>query len=172
MPFTPFHFGVGAFAQSLTPRYFSFRAFVLSQVVIDCETAWNLYRGHEQLHAFFHTYLGAPVAMTLTGAVIAVYSGFASRFPGSWLVSELSDWGKPFELRSSLFAILFGGWSHVFLDSVMHEDIRPLAPFSSGNSMLEIVSLEMLHLICLGGFIGAGLLWGARTVVRSFRRGR
>lgn len=170
MPFTPFHFGVGAFAQSLTPRYFSFRAFVLSQVVIDCETAWNLYRGHEQLHTFFHTYLGVSVAMALTGAVIAVYSGFASRFPGSWLVRELSDWGKPFEFRSSFSAILFGGWSHVFLDSVMHEDIRPLAPFSRGNPMLEIVSLEMLHLICVGGFAGAALIWGARAISRHFSR--
>lgn len=172
MPFTPFHFGVGAFAQSLTPHYFGFRAFVLSQVVIDCETAWNLYRGHEQLHTFFHTYLGAPVAMAITGAVIAVYNSFARRDPRSWLVRELADWGKPFELRSSILAILFGGWSHVFLDSVMHEDIRPLAPFSSGNSMLEIVSLEMLHLLCVGGFAGAALIWGARAIFRHFSRTR
>lgn len=57
MPFTPFHFGPGAFAKSVAPRWFSFRAFVLSQIVIDCETAWNIYCGHERLHTFFHSYL-------------------------------------------------------------------------------------------------------------------
>lgn len=169
MPFTPFHFGPGALAKSATPRWFSFRAFVLSQVVIDCETAWNIYRGHERLHTLFHSYLGVSVAMALTGILLVVYNWFAFQFPRSWLMRELEDWGKPFEIRSSLIAVLFGGWSHVFLDSVMHADMRPLAPFSGDNGMLNLVSLKALHMACLWSFACAGLIWGIRLVCRNIR---
>lgn len=166
MPFTPFHFGPGALAKSVVPRWFSFRAFVLSQVVIDCETAWNTYRGNERLHTFFHSYLGVFVAMALTGILLVVYNWFALQFPRSWLIRELEDWGDRFEFRSSLIAILFGGWSHVFLDSVMHTDLRPLAPFSDVNTMLDLVSLKALYLACLWSFVGAGLTWGIRGLLR------
>lgn len=169
MPFTPFHFGPGALVKSVVPRWFSFRAFVLSQVVIDCETAWNIYRGHERLHTFFHSYLGVSVAMALTGVLLVVYNWFAFQFPRSWLIHELEDWGTLFQFRSSLIAILFGGWSHVFLDSVMHADMRPLAPFFTGNAMLDLVSLKVLHMACLWSFVGAGLVWGLRIAYRSLR---
>lgn len=167
LPFTPFHFGPGVLAKSLTPRWFSFRAFVLSQIVIDCETAWNIYRGYERLHAFFHSYLGVSVAMALTGALLVVYNWFVFQFPRSWLIRELEDWGQPFRFRSSLIAVLFGGWSHVFLDSVMHADTRPLAPFTDDNAMLDLISLKALHMACLWSFTGAGLVWGLRAGYRN-----
>lgn len=171
MPLTPFHFGPGALAKSVAPRWFSFRAFVLCQVVIDCETAWNIYRGHERLHTFFHSYLGVSVAMALTGALLIVYNRFTVQFPRTWLIRELADWGTLFEFRSSCIAVLFGGWSHVFLDSVMHGDLRPFAPFSTDNAMLALVSLKALHMVCLWSFVGAALVWGLRTAYRN-RRGK
>ncbi len=167
MPFTPFHFGPGALAKAVAPRWFSFRAFGLSQVVIDCETAWNIYRGHERLHTFFHSYLGVSVAMTLTGVLLVVYNWVAFRFSRSWVIRELEDWGDRFKFRSSLIAILFGGWSHVLLDGVMHEDAQPLAPFSDVNPVFDMVSLKVLHLACLWSFIGAGLVWRMRIALRK-----
>jgi hypothetical protein len=127
VPFTPFHFGPGALAKSVAPRWFSFRAFVLSQIVIDCETAWNIYRVHVRLHTFFHSYLGV------------------------------------------LAAILFGGWSQVFLDSVMHTDMRPLAPLMNNNAMFDLISVKALHMACLWSLVGAGLVWGLRSAYRRIR---
>jgi len=63
--------------------------------VIDCETAWNIYRGHERLHTLFHSYLGVSVAMALTGVLLVVYNWLAFQFPRSWLIRELEFcWGR------------------------------------------------------------------------------
>jgi hypothetical protein len=44
----------------------------------------------------------------------------------------------------------------VALDSVMHHDIRPLAPFSATNGLLGTVPLGWLHMACLAlGVVGA-----------------
>lgn len=169
MPFTAFHLGPGSLAKSVAPRWFSFRAFALNQVVIDCETAWNIYREHARLHTFFHSYLGVFMAMILTATLLVVYSWFALQFPKAWLIRELEDWGLPFQFRSSLTAVLLGGWSHVFLDSVVHADMQPYAPFSNSNAMLDFVSVDMLHMACLWNFAGAGLVWGIRVTYRNMR---
>lgn len=169
MPFTPFHFGPGALAKSVAPRWFSLRAFLLTQVIIDCETAWNIYRGHERLHTFFHSYFGVSLAMLLTGLLLFVYNVFVHLFPNMRLIRELENWGELFQFRSSVVAILFGGWSHVVLDSLMHADMYPFAPFSDANKMLELVSLEVLHLACLLSFVAAALVWGIRAIPKVFR---
>jgi membrane-bound metal-dependent hydrolase YbcI (DUF457 family) len=166
VPFTPLHFGPGALAKSVAPKWFSFRAFIISQVVIDSETAWNIYRGHARLHAIFHTYAGATIAMLLTAVLIFGYNVIAWRFPKMWLVRELEDWGEPFRRGSSLIAILSGGWSHVFLDSLMHTDQRPFAPFSTSNAMLDLISNDLLHISCLSSFVAAVVVWGTRRLVR------
>jgi membrane-bound metal-dependent hydrolase YbcI (DUF457 family) len=80
---------------------------------------------------------------------------------------EDQDWGERFQFRSSLIAIMFGGWSHVFLDSLMHADQRPLAPFSNVNALLGLVPVEALHLACLWSFAAAGLVWGIRRIFRK-----
>lgn len=44
---------------------------------------------------------------------------------------------------------LFGGYSHVFLDSIMHSDMQPLAPFSADNALLYAITIDQLHTLCL-----------------------
>jgi membrane-bound metal-dependent hydrolase YbcI (DUF457 family) len=41
-----------------------------------------------------------------------------------------------------------GSYSHVVLDSLMHRDITPFAPFSNANPLLQAVSLRTLHWSC------------------------
>ncbi len=46
----------------------------------------------------------------------------------------------------------------MLLDSLMHTDIEPFAPFSLDNRMLGLVSVAALHELCLySGLLGAGL---------------
>jgi membrane-bound metal-dependent hydrolase YbcI (DUF457 family) len=55
---------------------------------------------------------------------------------------------------------LVGAYSHVLLDSLMHTDIAPLSPFTSSNSLLTLVSLDLLHNSLLGGAgVGSWILF-------------
>ena len=49
-----------------------------------------------------------------------------------------------------------GAYSHIVLDSIMHGDMTPLAPFSRSNILLHVVSVEVLHWFCviIGGGVG------------------
>jgi hypothetical protein len=60
---------------------------------------------------------------------------------------------------------LLGAWSHVALDSIMHPDMDPLWPFAPGNGLLGILSLDALHLLCVGlGVLGVGALVLLRVI--------
>ena len=48
-----------------------------------------------------------------------------------------------------------GVYSHVFLDSVMHVDVRAFAPLSAVNPLQGLISLESLHLACVLAGIAA-----------------
>jgi membrane-bound metal-dependent hydrolase YbcI (DUF457 family) len=61
---------------------------------------------------------------------------------------------------SAIAGAFVGAWSHVFLDSIMHGDIEPLWPVSSGNALQLVVSIETLHLGCvLSGILGLALMY-------------
>ena len=60
-----------------------------------------------------------------------------------------------------------GTYSHVVLDSLMHADMRPFAPFSDANPLLGAVFLNTLHGFCLlAGLVGVVVI-GARYVRKS-----
>src|SRR5688500_7515306 len=59
MPFTPSHFGIGAALKAAVRRQFSLSVFCFAQVITDCEVLFYMVRGGDQLHGFFHTYIGA-----------------------------------------------------------------------------------------------------------------
>jgi hypothetical protein len=46
----------------------------------------------------------------------------------------------------------------VLLDSIMHSDVEPFAPFTLHNPILGLLSVEVLYKFCLySGLVGAGL---------------
>lgn len=153
MPVTPFHFGPGLLLHAMAPRRVSFMAFCASNVAIDVESLVNLVRGHDPVHAFFHSFVGATLAGAATAAAM-----LASRQVGRGLrLPNLYGW---LDLSSAAIAVgaLLGAWSHVLLDGVMHADLRPFLPFDGdSNPFLNFVSLGALHLGCVAAG-GAGLL--------------
>jgi membrane-bound metal-dependent hydrolase YbcI (DUF457 family) len=65
-----------------------------------------------------------------------------------------------------------GTYSHVVLDSIMHADMRPLAPFAETNAMLGVMSVGALHLLCVaGGGLGVVALTLGFVLRRGPRRG-
>lgn len=162
MPVTPFHFGPGAAIHAVAPKHISFLAFSTANVLIDVEPLYCMLTHQERLHRFFHTYVGASLVALITIALFLACRLFASRF---WLPN-------PFRWQTlSLLAVALGAaagtYSHIVLDSVMHSDITPFAPFSNANPLFRVISLPALHWFCLGSGAIALLIVGIRQVVVS-----
>lgn len=155
MPVTPFHFGVGLLGKGVAPRWFSFCAFVASQVAIDCESAYFLFVAREwPVHRVLHTFaLATPVGALVGVAVWAVTRRI--RWP-----AELEPLRLDCARRPAIVGGLLGGLTHPLLDGVMHADIRPFLPFTSANPLHLAMGLGPLHLLCiLLGIGGAALLF-------------
>jgi membrane-bound metal-dependent hydrolase YbcI (DUF457 family) len=157
MPFTPFHFGPGAALHALAPRHFSFLGFCAANVLIDVEPLYYMVSAQFPLHRFFHTYLGAALIPVATLLLFLGARSFARRF---WL-PDILGW-QSLDAVPVLLGAVAGAYSHVLLDSIMHFDIRPFAPFSDANALLGIVSLDTLHVLCAASGVIAGVLIAAR----------
>ena len=94
------------------------------------------------------------------GADALVVDLASTGFDGVALVERLRATG---ELEGTK---TLGVYSHVALDSLMHADIRPFAPFSQANPLYQLVSLSTLHLGCVLAGAGGLLLLGLRLLAR------
>ena len=162
MPFTPFHFGPGAALHAVAPRYVSFLAFCSANVLMDVEPLYFMLTDQFPLHRFFHTYVGATVILGLTAVLFAL----PKRSESLMSLLCLLSWKQPSILQVTIGAAL-GSYSHIFLDSLMHPDIRPFAPLSDTNTLLNAVSLSTLHLGCVGAGVVGLVIIGIRKVSRE-----
>lgn len=127
-------------------------------MLIDLESLYNLVLGNRPVHAFLHTYLGATLVV---GA-----SWFLLQAAARWkAVPRIS-------LAKGVLGAALGAYSHVVLDSVMHRDIRPFAPFSASNGLLDAVSLDVLHWACLAAGLSGMLIVGVRRLLARGHEGR
>lgn len=170
MPVTPFHFGPGLLLKSVAPQHFSWTAFAVSQIVIDCETVYFILRLEYPVHRTLHTFAGATLAGLATAVVLLAVVGriraLAPKILGAleqrwaWLGTEL----RPVSL---LAGGAVGGFSHPLLDAIMHPDVHPLMPWSATNPLLGVVGLGALHLGCaVAGLVGAVVLWWKTSVAQ------
>lgn len=157
MPFTLLHMGPGLAIKALAGRHFSVLTFGVAQIVMDIEPLIGMMRGSYTLHGFTHTYLAALAIAGLVAAVSPSFSGLLLHHWNNELSFYRLDWltaPESFSRMAVIAGALSGTLSHVMLDSIMHGDIRPFAPWSNANELLHIVSIETLHQWC----IAAGLL--------------
>jgi len=166
MPFTPFHFGPGAVIHAVAPRRVSFIAFVAANVLIDVEPAYYMLVGQDPLHRFFHTYVGASVVAVATVLLFLLARKLAPSVPSP----NLLRW-KELSLGQVIAGAVVGGYSHIVLDSVMHADIRPWAPFSQANSLYLLASIDALQDFCIGAGAAALVILAGRQLLRRWRRG-
>jgi hypothetical protein len=161
MPFTPFHMGAAMVVKPIAVRKFSVIAFGLAQIIIDVEPGIGMLQGASVLHGPSHTVLGALLIAGLTYLITPWLSQLMLlrwnqelRFHKlTWLVEKET-------VNSGAIAVgaLYGTFSHLLLDSLMHDDIQPLAPFSQANPLLHIVSHDDVYVICTAlGLIGLGV---------------
>jgi membrane-bound metal-dependent hydrolase YbcI (DUF457 family) len=160
MPFTPFHFGAGALVHAAAPRYVSFLAFCGANVLVDVEPLYFMLTHQHPIHRFFHTYVGATVAGLLVIALFVLVRRCALPLLRFFSLERLT-------LRAVALGAFTGTYSHVVLDSLMHADMEPFAPFSDANPLLGAVFLNTLHGFCLlAGIVGLAVA-GARRYFRS-----
>jgi len=148
--------------KAAAPRHFSFTVFAFSQALIDLEPiGFFLFTG-DPIHPYLHTYLGATT--------VFLASWIAGRPAGEWAIRVWNAWLSPAQARwlasepkipmtAAAAGAFIGAYSHVAIDSIMHADLRPFAPFSAASPWLGVVSIETLQWLCvLAGVIGiAGL---------------
>lgn len=163
MPVTPFHFGPGILFKGASRR-FSLSIFILSQILIDLESAWNLLREHAPVHATLHTYLGSLLVVGVCMLIGCPYYRLVQ-----WAFRKIRKYldqsyglDLPLGWTAIFLSALIGVWSHVALDSIMHWDIRPFAPFSRANPSYEICSLIALHLACVWSGVLGGIIYYIR----------
>jgi membrane-bound metal-dependent hydrolase YbcI (DUF457 family) len=162
MPITPFHFGPGAAINSLAPKYVSFLAFCTANVLIDIEPLYYMVTRQHPLHRFFHTYIGTTIIMTLTAFIFFVALKLAERIK----LPNIFKW-QSLKSRSIWLGAAAGSYSHIVLDSIMHSDILPLAPFSNENILYQLISLKNLHLFCICSAIAALVIFGVRRLLQT-----
>lgn len=154
MPVTHFHFGPGGLITLASRGRASFLAFCAANVLIDMESLVNMVRGAARIHTFLHTYIGSTLAALAVVLLFVPARSLARRLP-AWRLLAWRELG----IATVGAGALLGAWTHVVLDSIMHGDITPLAPFTDANGLYRIVSLWWLHLICVGSGVLALLAW-------------
>ena len=155
MPFTPFHLLAITPIKAVAKQKFSWTVFALVNVLIDIEPIGYFLITLSPEHHFFHTIIGA----TLIAILAAIYGRsfceaaikiWNAEIKTSWLLADIQ-----ISKTAAWSGALIGAWTHLFLDSFMHDDIKPLSPFTESNVLLGILPISTLHTICVStGFIG------------------
>jgi len=172
MPLTPFHIVAGASVKFIFSKYFSWSVFTLTNIIIDTEVLYYLFTTGEFSHKFFHTIFGATLIAILCATLGKPICELGLRIWNNNLQNEQSmeslrwlNTGIKINIVSSMNGAFIGAYTHLLLDSVMHTDIVPLAPFTNINNLLGIISIGNLQYICLGSFAIGLIIYLVRKFV-------
>jgi hypothetical protein len=158
MPFTPFHMGAALIVKPAAQQHLSLITFGVAQIAMDIEPFIGMVRNSHILHGPTHTVLGAMVIGFLVALVSpSICRPILRRYNQEVTVCKLR-WlcEPPVPTRLAIWFGAFGGTlSHIVLDSLMHDDLRPFAPFSDANPLLHGVSHDGVYQLCfLLGVVG------------------
>ena len=156
MPFTPLHMGTGIAIKAGMQKQFSLMVFGWSQIVIDIQPLVVMLTGKGELHGFSHTLLGASIIGLFCGATGKTLSQLGLR-----ILRESSH--LPISWRASFLSAFIGTYSHIWIDSIMHPDVMPLAPLSSASPLHGVISIESLHMLCVLSALVGGMLYYVRN---------
>lgn len=160
MPVTPFHIGAGLLFKAYAPARVSWVVFALVNILIDLEPIlWYLLTG-DPAHRQLHSYLGATVVVALGVWPGRMLAEAWLRWWNRQLNPAQARWlgtGVQITVPAALLGALLGGSSHIVLDSFMHPDMQPYWPWAVDNGLLQKISVDGLHAICLAAAVWGGL---------------
>ena len=107
--------------------------------------------GSDVLHGPSHTIGGAFLIACLVALIapwtcdplLRRYNREVLHYKQYWLLEPES-----LNRTAVLSGAFFGTFSHIVLDSLMHQDIHPLAPLSNANPLLGLVSHDNVYQLC------------------------
>jgi hypothetical protein len=108
-------------------------------------------RRSDQFHGFLHTCAGAAVVALFS---VVVGRPICQRLLRWWVsephvpLKEYFNFSPEIRIGPAVAGAFAGTARHVLLDSFMHAEVHPLAPFNDGNQMFGVVGPGVLHLIC------------------------
>jgi len=160
MPFTPFHIVAGASVKAIAPKHFSWSIFTLTNILIDFEPLYYHFTEGMLSHKFFHSIIGVSIIAILCATLGKPFCEYGLKLWNNSLAPEDKRWlgsGIKISHLSAWTGAIIGAYSHLILDSIMHLDIKPLAPFTDENILLDTMNLIQLHALCLI-LLGIGVL--------------
>ncbi len=129
---------------------------------MDLEPLYHLLRHEWPVHSKLHTFIGGLVVGIAAAICTTMARGMLERFPSGF--HKLIE-SSPLPIQSELtgFSVwsggLIGGISHPLLDALMHEDVRPFAPWTDRNPFLGMIGPESVHFLCVAaGVLGVALI--------------
>jgi membrane-bound metal-dependent hydrolase YbcI (DUF457 family) len=139
MPFTPFHFGPHACVSLPLHRHIDVPVFLAANIAVDIEPLLVMvYRLHDPLHGYCHTFLIGGLVGILLGFVLFPFrravgkAMFLFRLPYSSTLSKM------------LFSGILGAWIHILFDAPLYQDIRPFYPLSA-NPLYGLASMKTIY---------------------------
>jgi hypothetical protein len=166
--------GLACPVKAVAGNSFSLLIFGFTQIAMDIQPLVHLLRGEGVMHGISHSYLGATVI-----GVVAVVVGrpICNLILRTWKPEpehRFENWLRGADIiswRAAIFTAFLGTYSHVLIDSMIHGDVLPFAPFSAYNPLLGTVSFDAMHMICVGtgllGIIGWLVVYAVETRAKS-----
>mgnify|MGYP001207067762 CR=1 FL=1 len=174
MPITPFHIIAVAPIKSFFPKYFSWSVFALTNIIIDTEVLYYLLTTNIPSHKFFHTIIGASIIAIICSTLGKPVCEFGLRIWNDNLQNEKTMknlvWlktNKKITFVSSWCGAFTAAYLHLLLDSFVHFDIAPLAPFTNQNYFLDMISIQNIYYICLGCFLIGSFIFFLKLINRK-----
>jgi membrane-bound metal-dependent hydrolase YbcI (DUF457 family) len=162
--------GAALIAKPGLNQKFSIITFGITQIAMDIEPGIGMLTNTNVLHGPTHTVLGALIIACL---VMYIAPAICRFFLSKWN-KEVKHYGllwlvKPAAPTQTAVAVgaFFGTLSHVALDSLMHQDIQPLLPFSKTNPLIGLVSHDAVYQLCAIASVLGAVVWLA---MQWFRR--
>jgi hypothetical protein len=156
--------GPGILIKAILQGSFSLMVFGWAQIVMDIQPLLVMLTGAGQLHGFSHTLIGA--------SLLALFSMWSGKYLSEIGLRRfgIAQPDRPLVITWPVAAAsaFIGTYSHVWLDAIMHTDVAPLDPHLIGNAWLGVISIDQLHLLCMGcAGIGAVLFFTVQWVSKQ-----
>jgi hypothetical protein len=168
MPFTPFHMGPGILIKAILQGSFSLMVFGWAQIIMDIQPLVVLVTGYGNLHGFSHTYIGA----TLLALLSALSGKYLSEI--GLKILYISKKENPIDVKwwVSFLSAFLGTYTHVVLDSIMHNDVVPYYPLSQENGLLGLITVPQLHQLCIYSILlGSIMYYFGQYIQKKYSKG-
>ena len=153
MPVTPFHIIAGVSIKALRKSYFSWTIFTLANIVIDTEAVYFFITTGIPSHKLFHTVVGATIIAIFCATIGKYICELGLKIIYFFTPRILRRFSTNISHKVAWISAFTGAYTHIFLDSFVNIDMRPLYPFSDSNVLLGLLSLKFLYILCVFLFI-------------------